>query len=84
MPAVEPTSMPAAMPTGQPTGAPVEEPAAVDDSIVIFVSRLKDIVVEATVDPVVLNGKVFFVGSDGIAGYELWITDGTEIGTTKW
>lgn len=28
-----------------------------------------------------LNNKIFFSGSDGISGYELWSTDGTESGT---
>ena len=31
--------------------------------------------------PVVLNGKVYFAANDGVAGVELWSTDGTAAGT---
>jgi trimeric autotransporter adhesin len=31
--------------------------------------------------PVVYNGKLYFRASDGIHGYELWTSDGTEAGT---
>ena len=31
--------------------------------------------------PVTLNGKTIFIANDGVHGYELWTTDGTELGT---
>lgn len=33
-------------------------------------------------DPVVMGGRAFFIGDDGVTGPELWVTDGTPGGTT--
>ncbi|MCI2229366.1 T9SS type A sorting domain-containing protein [Polaribacter sp. MSW13] len=35
----------------------------------------------SSIDPIVQNGIMYFSGNDGVNGFELWKTDGTEVGT---
>ncbi len=40
------------------------------------------VAVDSTQTPVILNGYFYFQGNEGTNGYELWRSDGTEVGTT--